>query len=72
MCYPIIPLDILFIDAEGVIVYIAKSAKPESLDLISYPELVFSILELNAGLTDLQNIKVGDRIAHPYFSAAEK
>lgn len=63
-----IPLDILFIDQKGVIVHIAKSTVPESLDFISSGKPVISALELNAGLTNSLNIQVGDKIDHPFFS----
>ncbi|MCF8475349.1 MAG: DUF192 domain-containing protein [Emcibacter sp.] len=62
-----ISLDIIFMDSNGVIVYIAKSTTPESLDIISPQKLVSSVLELNAGITDLKNIKIGDKIIYPVF-----
>ncbi|MCK5423893.1 MAG: DUF192 domain-containing protein [Emcibacter sp.] len=63
-----IPLDILFINQKGLIVHIAKSTVPHSLDVISSHESVISALELNAGMTNKLNIRVGDRIEHPFFS----
>ncbi len=62
-----IPLDIVFIDQKGVIIHIAKSTKPHSLDIISSYKPVVSVLELNAGVTDKLNIHVGDKINHPFF-----
>ncbi|MCF6195123.1 MAG: DUF192 domain-containing protein [Emcibacter sp.] len=64
-----IPLDIIFINKAGVIVHIAKDAVPESLDIISSQFPVISALEVNAGLTARLNIKKGDRITHPFFTA---
>ena len=67
-----IPLDILFINQEGVIVHIAKSTVPESLDYISSGEAVISALEVNAGITNRLNIKVGDKIDHVFFNPSSK
>ncbi|NOZ65426.1 MAG: DUF192 domain-containing protein, partial [Alphaproteobacteria bacterium] len=64
-----IPLDIIFINRAGVIVHIAKDAVPESLDIISSQFPVISAFEVNAGLTARLNIKKGDRITHPFFTA---
>jgi len=64
-----IPLDIIFINKAGVIVHIAKDAVPESLDIISSQFPVISAFEVNAGLTARLNIKKGDRIIHPFFTA---
>lgn len=63
-----IPLDILFIDQKGVIVHIAKSTVPESLDFISSRKPVISALELNSGVTNSLNIQIGDKIDHPFFT----
>ena len=63
-----IPLDILFINQKGVIVHIAQSTVPESLDFISSWKPVISALELNAGVTNRLNIQVGDKIDHPFFT----
>jgi uncharacterized membrane protein (UPF0127 family) len=65
-----IPLDIIFINRAGVIVHIAKNAVPESLDIISSQFPVISAFEVNAGLTNRLNIKKGDKIIHPFFTAA--
>ncbi len=63
-----IPLDILFLNQNGRIVHIAKSTVPESLDHIFAPVPSISVLELNAGVTSSLNIKVGDKIEHPFFT----
>lgn len=67
-----IPLDILFINQEGVIVHIAKSTVPESLDHISSQMSVISALEVNAGITNRLNIRVGDKIDHVFFNSSSK
>ena len=63
----LIPLDILFINYQGVITKIVKSTKPLSLDLIASETPVKAVLEVNAGISDNLDIKVGDNIIHPIF-----
>jgi len=63
-----IPLDIIFLDAKGIITHIVKSTVPESRDYIHSNAPVVSVLELNAGVTDNLNIQVGDKIIHPFFA----
>lgn len=64
-----IPLDIIFIDQKGVIVHIAKSTVPHSLDYISSYQPVISAFEVNAGVTDRFGIRIGDIIEHPFFTS---
>ncbi|WP_299220055.1 DUF192 domain-containing protein [uncultured Aquimarina sp.] len=58
----LIPLDIIYIDDEFKIVSFQKNAKP--LDETSLPsgKPAKYILEINAGLSDQWNLKVGDSI----------
>lgn len=58
----IIPLDMLFIDKNGIIVYIAPYTKPESLDAISAGVPVRAVLELPAGAAKEKHIEVGDKV----------
>jgi uncharacterized membrane protein (UPF0127 family) len=58
----LIPLDMIFIDANGRIHRIERDAKPGSLALISSGGPVRSVLELNAGSADKYGIEPGDRI----------
>lgn len=67
-----IPLDILFIDRDGIIITIAKSTQPRSLDRISSKGRAKAVLELNGGLTDKLGIMVGDVIIHETFKNTEK
>ena len=67
-----ISLDILFIDRNGKIINIAKSAQPRSLSLIRSERPAKAVLELNGGLTDKLNISVGDVIVHETFRNTEK
>jgi len=57
-----LPLDIIFIDSNGVIKTIYKNAKPESLTPISSNVSVNTVLEINGGLTDKLGIKEGDKV----------
>lgn len=58
----IIPLDMLFIAADGKIVNIAENAKPESLDTISSKGPVKGVLELAGGTAKKLGIRPGDQI----------
>lgn len=64
-----IPLDMLFIAADGRIVAIAENTQPQSLALIRAPEAVAAVLELNAGTARQQDIAVGD---HVVFAATRR
>lgn len=58
----LIPLDILFIDANNMIYKIAKDNIPKSLTKISPEQKARYVLEINAGLADKYHIEVGDKI----------
>lgn len=62
-----IPLDILFIDKNGVIKRVVKRTVPHSLATISSRQSVLAVLELKGGITSILNIKTGDRIKHQAF-----
>lgn len=67
-----ISLDILFIDDEGKIINIEKSAQPRSLSIIRSEGPAKAVLELNGGLTDKLGILVGDEIIHSTFENEAK
>tara|TARA_R110002073_G_scaffold28167_10_gene89738 strand:- start:89 stop:508 length:420 start_codon:yes stop_codon:yes gene_type:complete len=67
-----IPLDILFVDGNGKIMNIAKSAQPRSFSIIRSKREAKAVLELNGGLTDKLGIDVGDRIIYSTFKNTEK
>ncbi len=58
----VIPLDIIFIRADGKIENIAENAVPYSLDPIYSTAKVASVLELRGGLTGELGIKAGDEV----------
>ena len=66
----IVPLDMLFIGADGVIVNIAERTVPRSLAPIPSDGAVRAVLEVNAGTTARLGIKPGDRILHRIFQGA--
>jgi uncharacterized membrane protein (UPF0127 family) len=63
----LIPLDMLFIDANGTIVNIRARAVPESDAIISAAAPVRAVLELNGGTAERLGIAPGDRVLHPIF-----
>lgn len=58
----LIPLDMVFIAADGRIVRIAQRTVPLSLETISSGAPVRAVLELNAGTAARLGIKPGDRV----------
>ena len=66
----LIPLDMLFVDAQGRIVNIHERAVPQSLDLIAAAEPVRAVIELNGGTAARLGIEPGDRVVHPIFGNA--
>ncbi len=65
----LISLDMLFIDAGGVIVNLAEATTPHSLANISSGEPVRAVMELNAGTARRIGVKIGDRVIHEMFAA---
>ncbi|MGY6570334.1 MAG: DUF192 domain-containing protein [Salinarimonas sp.] len=62
-----IPLDMLFIRADGTIARIAHDTEPLSERQISSGEPVLGVLEINGGLSRRLGIAVGDRVEHAIF-----
>ena len=62
-----IPLDMLFIDAEGRVANIAERTVPMSLATIGSDGPVRAVLELDGGTVQRLGIKPGDRVLHPIF-----
>lgn len=63
----LIPLDMLFLADDGRVVGVAERAVPRSLDLISAPEPVRGVLEVNGGTVSRLGIRPGDRLVYPLF-----
>ncbi len=62
-----IPLDMIFIRADGRILRIAENTEPQSLKIISSGGLAKGVLEVIAGTAQKYGIVPGDRVAHPLF-----
>jgi len=67
----LIPLDIIFIRADGTIANIAENTTPLSEESIPAAEPVLGVLEINGGLSAKLGIKAGDRVHHRIFGNAE-
>jgi uncharacterized membrane protein (UPF0127 family) len=65
-----IPLDMLFIDANGHITNIETDTVPFSEIGIGPVRLVRAVLELNAGTAARLGLRPGDIIQHPIFASA--
>ena len=63
-----IPLDMIFIRADGRILRIAENTEPHSTKIISSGGLARGVLEVIAGTAQKYGIQPGDRVAHPLFS----
>ena len=62
-----VSLDLLFLNAQGKIDYIAAQATPLSEAIIGPPTPEFAVLELKGGACDKFGIKVGDTVLHKNF-----
>ncbi|MAP17464.1 MAG: hypothetical protein CL626_00105 [Aurantimonas sp.] len=61
----LIPLDMLFIDSDGVVKRVKTNAQPLSLETIPSGAPVKYVLELNGGAAARFGVAVGDRLRHP-------
>lgn len=64
MKHTFIPLDILFLDDQGVILDIKKNVTPLSESLIIPEKPPAYTLELNAGFVEKQQLMLGDKVIH--------
>jgi uncharacterized protein len=62
-----IPLDMIFIRADGRILRIAENTEPLSTKIIPSGGLAKGVLEVIAGTAQKYGIAPGDRVAHPLF-----
>jgi uncharacterized membrane protein (UPF0127 family) len=63
-----IPLDMIFIRADGSILRIAENTQPQSTKIIPSMGLAKGVLEVIAGTAKKYGIAPGDRVAHPLFN----
>jgi len=64
-----IPLDMIFIRADGRILRIAENTEPMSTKIIPSNGLAKGVLEVPAGTAQKYGIRPGDRVAHPFFGS---
>lgn len=63
-----IPLDMLFLNKAGEIVYIHENAVPMSRTLITSPVPAFYVIEVNGGDVQKNGISVGDKVLHKFLN----
>jgi hypothetical protein len=63
----LIPLDMVFIAADGTIRHIHSNAVPLSTDAVPSKFPVRGVLEINGGSAKLLGIKPGDKVKHAIF-----
>lgn len=64
----LVPLDMIFVAADGRIVSIARDAVPLSEATISSGGVVKGVLEVPGGTAERLNIAPGDRVLHPLLT----
>jgi uncharacterized protein len=62
-----VSLDLLFLNAQGKIDYIAANATPKSEAIIGPPTPEFAVLELKGGACEHFGVQVGDKVLHKNF-----
>lgn len=72
MMNTLIPLDMIFIEADGRIARIAEMTVPETLDVHESGVPVNGVLEVKGGLTRRLGIGEGDFVRHPWFGEGGK
>ena len=65
MLNTLIPLDMIFIGADGRIVNIAERTQPKNLDIIPSAGPALAVLEVLGGTSARLGIRPGDRVIHP-------
>ena len=70
MKHTLVPLDMVFIKADGTIDSIAEDTVPQSLRVIPSHGKVIATLELAGGTTKRLDITVGDKVEGPMFHPA--
>jgi uncharacterized membrane protein (UPF0127 family) len=64
----LIPLDMIFTDRTGRIQHIHENAIPHDETPISGGDDIYSVLEINGGLSKIYGFQAGDALQHPAFS----
>ncbi len=66
----LIPLDMLFIDRGGRVIFVEQYAVPGTLQPRGPAEPVLAVLEVAAGTARRLGLKAGDRVEHSLFKPA--
>lgn len=67
-----IPLDMIFIRADGTVLRVEAHTEPHSERIIPSRGDATGVLEMKAGSAERLGLKPGDRVEHPHFKAAAK
>ena len=65
----LIPLDIIFLDARGIVTRIHENAQPLDETTIDGGPGVVAVLEINGGLARRIGVTEGSELRHPFFGA---
>ena len=65
-----IPLDMIFVGADGRVVNVKHDAKPLDETIIPSGEPAQGVIEVIAGVADAIGVKPGDEVKHPMFHNA--
>ncbi len=65
-----IPLDMVFIRADGTVHRIAAMTEPHSEEIIASNGLVGAVLEIAGGAAQRLGLKPGDKVRHRHFGTA--
>jgi uncharacterized membrane protein (UPF0127 family) len=68
----LIPLDMLFVAADGTIKTIHENAIPKDLTPLSSKAPVTGVIELNGGRAAALGIAPGDKVVVPFFGSGKK
>ncbi|MCC6920911.1 MAG: DUF192 domain-containing protein [Alphaproteobacteria bacterium] len=63
----VLPLDIVYVGANGRVINVAPNAKPYSLDLIPSDGPALAAIEFNAGTAARIGLAPGDTVRSPFF-----
>ncbi len=63
----ILPLDMLFVAADGRVIKVAANTTPQSLETIESDGLALGVVEISAGIAAKLNIRAGSQVIHPAF-----
>lgn len=61
------PLDIIFLDAAGLVLHWAEFTTPYSTNVYGIDGPVAAVLELRAGMSARLSLQLGDRVEHRWF-----